>query len=133
MLCITTKALLTALLGVTLAAPALAATDFYVVVPVKERTAPAAAPSIEVTLNPVSLPVGWVGQPYAGFDLKTALSVTGDAHFAPAGVQWSVLAGALPAGLSLNADGTLTGTPAATGTGTFSVRASYKGHNGQQT
>ncbi len=38
------------------------------------------------------------------------------------GVTWSVSSGSLPAGISLSADGTLSGTPTATGTSSFTVK-----------
>jgi hypothetical protein len=60
------------------------------------------------------LPNGMTATPYSGF-----LTVTG-------GIQpytWSVVAGQLPAGLTLNAEaGTITGTPLLTGTSVFTVQ-----------
>jgi hypothetical protein len=118
------------LLSATLAAslPAFAA-DYYVVVPVPSHTA---VSNIGVSLASYSLPAAQVGQAYAGFDFKSLLSVTGDTGFTGYGVRWSVAAGILPAGLTLNADGTLTGTPSAGGSSTFQVMASYKSKAGQQ-
>jgi hypothetical protein len=45
--------------------------------------------------------------------------------------SWTVTAGSLPAGLSLNADGTISGTPKTAGTATFTVRATDAGHPAQ--
>ena len=59
-----------------------------------------------------SLPDGTVG---------TAYNQTLQADNAP--TQWSVTSGSLPDGLSLNSDGTITGTPTAEGTSTFTVKA----------
>ena len=59
-----------------------------------------------------SLPDGTVG---------TAYNQTLQADNAP--TQWSVTSGSLPNGLSLNSDGTITGTPTAEGTSTFTVKA----------
>jgi hypothetical protein len=42
-------------------------------------------------------------------------------------VSYSISAGALPAGLSVDRSGTITGTPAVTGTGSFTVKASDSG------
>jgi Putative Ig domain len=106
------------------------AADFYVVVPVHGRSATAA--NINVALNTASLPAGVVGQPYVGFDLKTTLSVTGDAGYNGTGVKWSMVSGALPAGLVMASNGVISGTPTAGGTGSFTVNAAYKTKNGQQ-
>ena len=59
-----------------------------------------------------SLPDGTVG---------TAYNQTLQADNAP--TQWSVTSGSLPNGLSLNSDGTITGTPTTEGTSTFTVKA----------
>jgi hypothetical protein len=62
---------------------------------------------------------GEVGIAYA----PVALSATG-------GVQpyaWSVVEGALPAGLSIGSDGTVSGTPTSAGTFTFTVQAADSG------
>lgn len=105
------------------------ATDFYVVVPVKNRTA---APTIKVALNSYTLPSGTAGQVYPGFDFKPLLQVTGDSAFSSSQVTWSLASGALPEGLSLNATtGVLSGTPTAGGTSTFAVKATYKTQSGQ--
>jgi hypothetical protein len=119
--------LLTAALAASL--PAFAS-DYYVVVPVPNHTA---AGNVSVSLSGFGLPAAQVGLPYAGFDFKSLLSVTGDASYNGFGVRWSVASGSLPAGLTLNGDGTLTGTPTAGGSSTFQVMASYKSKAGQQT
>jgi hypothetical protein len=59
-----------------------------------------------------ALAAGNVGSPYAA-----RLEAAGGA----APLSWSVTAGALPEGLALAADGTLSGTPASKGTATFTV------------
>jgi hypothetical protein len=64
---------------------------------------------------------GEVGIVYA----PVALSATG-------GVQpytWSVVTGALPAGLSIGSDGTVSGTPASFGTFTFTIQAADSGNS----
>jgi hypothetical protein len=106
------------------------ASDYYVVVPVPNHTADSSA--INVTLGGASLPAGQVGMPYQGFDLKPLLSVTGDATYTGYGVRWSIASGSLPAGLTLNSNGTISGTPAAGGTFSFQVLAAYKTKAGQQ-
>ncbi|MCW2646585.1 MAG: hypothetical protein JWP07_2694, partial [Pseudonocardiales bacterium] len=83
-------------------------------------TGPASAKSASVTPNVspslsfTAPPAGEVGVPYS-----RALTVTdGTAPFA-----WSISAGSLPAGLTLNAStGLLSGTPTAAGSFTFTVR-----------
>jgi len=106
------------------------ASSYYVVVPVPARTS--SADSIKVTLNSYSLPSGLVGMPYAGFDLKTLLSVSGDPAYSGYGVKWSLVSGSLPEGLTLNANGTISGTPTASSTGAFQVKATYKTKGGVQ-
>jgi len=106
------------------------ASDFYMVVPVKGRTADS---RISVRLSGFTLPSGLAGTPYSGFDFKPLLTVSGDQDYTGYGVKWSVASGNLPAGLTLNADGTLTGTPTGGGTSTFEVQATYKTRTGQTT
>ncbi|WP_080429308.1 RCC1 domain-containing protein [Burkholderia ubonensis] len=109
------------------------ASQYFVVVPLPGSTAKPTTPNIGVALSAYVLPTGLIGQPYAGFDFKSVLSVTGDPNYAGTGVTWSVASGSLPAGLTLNSDGTLTGTPTASGTASFQVKAAYKTQGGQQT
>lgn len=61
----------------------------------------------------VQPPAGTQSTPYPGFAF-TALG--GSPQF-----TWSVTAGALPAGLTLNSNGTLSGTPSGSGSSTFTV------------
>jgi hypothetical protein len=114
-----------------LSASPLLAADYFVVVPVPARTA-TAAKNINVSLTGFSLPGALLNTPYAGFDFKKLLSVTGDSAYTGYGVKWSVVSGSLPAGLTLSADGTISGTPTAAGTSSFQVMASYKSKAGQQ-
>lgn len=72
-----------------------------------------------------------MGQAYAGFDFANLLSVKGDPVFNPSAVQWAV-DGALPAGMSLDVGGVLRGTPAAGGSFSFVLAATYAGKSGQQ-
>lgn len=69
-----------------------------------------------LTITTTSLPSGTVGAAYTA-----GVAATGGQ--APLGA-WSVSQGALPAGLALGADGTISGTPTAAGTATFTVRIS---------
>lgn len=124
------KLILAGLLAISL--PAFAASRFYVVVPIPAKTTVAGAPNISVGLAGYNLPAGQVGQPYAGFDFRTLLSVTGDPTYTGYGVHWSLASGTLPAGLTLNAEGVLGGTPTAGGTSSFQLKASYRNKAGQQ-
>ncbi len=68
------------------------------------------APKIEIT---TSLPTAKAGVPY-----KATVAAKGGGS-----LEWSVVAGSLPPGLSLNKnDGTLAGTPSAAGTFAFTVK-----------
>lgn len=115
------------------------AADYYVVVPVKKTTttpgqgAANPTPTIAVSLNSYTLPSGMVNIPYAGFNLNSLLTVTGDSSYAGTGATWRVASGAIPAGLSLSSSGMLTGTPTVAGTGNFTLEATYKTKTGTRT
>jgi hypothetical protein len=125
------KTLPTAAIALLLCAGGVAqANDYYVVVPVPNRTATAG--NILVSLSGYSLPSGLIGHAYSGFDFSSVLQVSGDPNYTPSNVRWSVSGGALPAGLSLSTDGKLSGTPTAAGTVSFQLTATYKTKSGQQ-
>jgi hypothetical protein len=105
------------------------ASTYYLVVPVKGRTV--APPAVAVSLRAASLPNAVTGSAY-NYDLKPLLQVTGDAAYRGSGVTWSAVAGGLPAGLALSADGRIAGIPTAAGSGTITVQATYKGYAGAQ-
>ena len=106
---------------------------YYVVVPVKGKAAAGQAqPAIKVVLSSNVLPQAAVGVPYSGVNLNTFLVVTGDPAFTGAGVSWALVSGSLPAGLTLNSDGTISGTPTAAGSGVITARATYRTANGEQ-
>src|SRR3546814_13669416 len=67
-----------------------------------------------ITLSPAALRDGAVGTAYA----QTLSASGGTAPY-----TFSVTAGSLPAGLSLASDGTLSGTPTASGASAFTVEA----------
>lgn len=80
-----------------------------------------------------ALPPGEVNWPYS-YDLKQLLSVTGETGYNASSVSWELQSGQLPAGLSLGADGVISGKPTtkdAVG-GSFQVKATYKTKTGQQ-
>ncbi len=66
-----------------------------------------------ITLSPASLPDGTAGTAYS-----QTITQSGSSN---ATLNYGVTAGALPSGLTLNPDGTLVGTPDATGTFNFTV------------
>jgi hypothetical protein len=88
--------------------------------------------AITVTLKGSTAPAATVGQAYNsgnGWDLQPNLTIAGDAGYKNdgAGVTWAVTGGALPAGLALNSNGTVTGTPTgSSGTNPLQVTAAYK-------
>lgn len=115
-----------------IAAPAFAASSFYLVVPVP-TAAKTPVEDITVSLSGASLPKATVNQSY-GESLRPYLSVTGDAAFDAAAARWSMAQGTLPAGLTLNeTTGAVAGTPTAktSSSASFKVLATYKGHYGQ--
>ncbi len=63
--------------------------------------------------TPSPLPAGEIGVAYSG-------ALNGSGGTPP--YTWTLISGNPPAGLTLNSDGTLTGTPTADGTSTFTVR-----------
>ena len=75
----------------------------------------------EVTVQTASLGNGVVGQSYA----ETLTATGGDGEF-----EWTVESGALPAGVALATDGTISGTPTTVGRAEFVVHASSAGQVG---
>jgi hypothetical protein len=101
-----------------------AATDYFLVVPVKGKAE--AISAIQVSLNQGTMPAARVGQPYT-YSFGQHLQVTGDAAYSGYGVTWSVVQGTLPVGLGLDSKtGTLSGTPTAGSTASFTLKATYK-------
>ncbi len=89
--------------------------------------------NIEVNLAGATLPKATVNKAYSE-SLRPYLSVTGDAAFDPAAARWSLVEGALPAGLALDeATGAVAGTPTAktTSPASFTILSTYKGSDGQ--
>lgn len=66
--------------------------------------------NVELTLHASKLPLGALGQAYR-FDLGEALQVFGDPTYNGEGVRWRLVAGELPAGLSLLSTGVIVGEP----------------------
>ena len=80
-----------------------------------------------------ALPAGEVSWPYS-YDLNQLLTVTGDTAYDKTKVTWEVQSGQLPPGLSLGADGVISGTPTTKDLvgSSFQVLATYKTKTGQQ-
>ncbi len=77
-----------------------------------------------ITVSPTSLTAGTAG---------TAYSITFTASGGTGPYTYAVTSGALPAGLSLASDGTLSGTPASSGSANFTVTATdANGYTGSQ-
>lgn len=123
------RAAVVALFSGLTALPALAALDFYVVVPNPGKLSANAGTStqeIKVSLSQSSLPVATKGEAYS-YDLKQNLSITGDPNLKLSDVTF-VAYTEIPQGLSLSTNGVLSGTPtvkAEYGT-LLEVSASYK-------
>lgn len=100
--------------------------------PTKQTNQAATDILVALTGGP-SLSPGMVNVPYS-YDLNGLLSVTGDPAYSASNVKWEINAGELPAGLTLNASGVLSGTPTTKNLGgsNFQVLATYKTKSGQQ-
>jgi hypothetical protein len=72
-------------------------------------------PSILIATTP-GPPAGIVSNPYPGFSFAVASAGS------PSPWTWALASGALPDGITLGADGSLTGTPMAAGSFTFTVK-----------
>jgi lysophospholipase L1-like esterase len=86
-----------------------------------QRSAAEAASAASVTLS-ASLPQGGQGAPYDGY----LWAAGGTAPY-----TFSVSGGSLPAGLTLDPTGVITGTPAAAGSTTFTITATDSGNPAQ--
>jgi hypothetical protein len=111
-------------IGVTYTAPAAVSANLAVKITATSiadgtKTAFAAVTVVPPpTINPTSLPNGVVGNPYSA----TLQEAGGVAPY-----SWFVSSGSLPQGLSLNADGTITGTPTVGGNFSFTVQIADSG------
>ena len=84
-----------------------------------------AAPAVTLTVGPASLPA-------AASHVTYSAQLTASGGTAP--YSFAVVSGSLPTGLTLSSNGLMTGTPAQTGTGTFTVQVKdAAGNTGQIT
>jgi large repetitive protein len=103
----------------TIAGTPTAAGTFNFTVQVADSASVTATASLSIVIVPIpiisttSLPNGQVGTAYS----QTLAATGGASPF-----TWSLSSGTLPAGLTLNANGTVTGTPTTAGTSSFAVR-----------
>ena len=122
------------LLGLA-ASPALAADQYLVRVPANVNLSAPPPPSapLAVSLGATPLHQAIVGESYT-FDFTSLLSISGGAGsgYNLGEVAWSLDSGTLPAGLTLNANGTIGGTPTEAKTSDFALRATYKTASGVQ-
>lgn len=86
-----------------------------------------------VSLSAAAMPAAKTGEAYF-YDFKSRLGVIGDPNFDATLASFS-RSGALPAGLTLGADGVLAGTPTTINAdgNSFQLTATYKNRSGQQT
>jgi hypothetical protein len=87
---------------------------------------------VSITITSGTVPDAEEGQAYGGFDFTTVASVSGGSASSPPTVNdltWSVISGALPAGMSVSAAGDLTGTPTEIGAFSFTVQAALGAQN----
>ena len=83
----------------------------------------AVAPSLlELSLNNAALPDATKGSAYS-YDFSSLLDVSGGT-LSPSSVAWTASTG-LPPGLTLNSNGTLSGTPSVINSSTFNITAAY--------
>lgn len=121
---------LAAALGASMS-PAVAAPTFFLVVAI--GTDKKAVEDVNVSLAGGTLPEATLNEAY-NESLRPYLSATGDPTFDPAAARWSLAAGTLPAGLALDpTTGAIAGVPTTktSSPASFTVLATYKGHNGQ--
>jgi hypothetical protein len=97
---------------------------FHVVVTVADSGFPVGQTSMPYTVTIASAPLAITSSNLSDGVAGTAYSAALSSSGGTAPVSWSVTAGALPAGLSLNAStGAITGTPTTAGTSNFTVQA----------
>lgn len=82
------------------------------------------APHTKPKINTTSLPNAYVGVEYSQkLEAEAAEDVA---------VSWTITSGTLPAGLTLNSDGTISGTPTTAGQSTVIVKATIFDESGQE-
>ncbi len=90
-------------------------------------TAETATQSLTLAIGTVATPVQITTSSVSSGRVGTAYSTTLEATGGTTPYSWSVSAGALPAGLALSTTGTISGTPTAMGTFSFTIKVSDSG------
>ena len=97
-------------------------TDGGIPAQTKSATVSLTIASQTLTISTSSLPAGTIGSSYSN-----SLQATGGTT----PYTWSITSGSLPAGLSIAANGTISGTPTAAGTSTFTAKVADAGSPAQ--
>ena len=85
-------------------------------------------PDPEPTITAPTITTSSLSNATAGQSYSATLAATGSSP-----ITWSVYSGSLPSGLTLSSSGVISGTPAAAGTYTFTVKASNSGGDATKT
>jgi len=86
-----------------------------------------------LSIQDQSVPGGTVNEPYSKQLTVWSITHKNPDQGAPTTAAWSIASGSLPAGVTLSADGVLSGTPTAEGSFTFVVRATGGGISDTET
>ena len=109
------------------------ASDYYLLIPVKNNAPGTPKENVQLVLQSSVLPGGRVGTNYPVIDRNNSLKVTGDASYKPENVTWGISGGRLPAGLALSSEGKISGRPTNIDDTSFEVLAQYKGASDSNT
>lgn len=93
-------------------------------VQVRDNTLATATRDFTIAVNPAALPLAIVTTTFPGAALNNGYNQTLVANGGTLPYLWSIVSGALPAGLTLAANGTISGTPTALGTANFTLQVS---------
>ena len=80
-----------------------------------------------LSIQDQSVPGGTINQPYSKTLTVWAITAVNPVQGGPTSATWSIASGSLPPGISFSSAGVLSGTPTATGSYTFVVRATGGG------
>jgi hypothetical protein len=101
--------------------PTTAATSTFTV-QVRDSAQATATSQLSIQISPATAPLAITTTSLPNGSLGTAYSQTFAATGGTSPYTWTVVSGTLPAGLTLNQNGTLSGTPTTAGTSTFTVQ-----------
>jgi large repetitive protein len=80
-----------------------------------------------LSIQDQSVPGGTINQPYSKTMTVWSITAVNPVQGGPTSATWSIASGSLPPGINFSSDGVLSGTPTATGSYTFVVRATGGG------